>query len=248
MYIHFIVVRTCSVEGCEMKYHAKGLCKLHYRQLPENKLKMKEYNKQHYAKPENKLKKKERDSKPENKLKKKEHASKPENKLKKKEYDKKYESKPKRKLKRKEYNSKPENKLNKKEYNKEYRSKPERKLKKKEYDSKPENKLRAKEYNKEYKKQHPEVGLKSQQKQFKKLSNELGIFPYNKIPMALYSWSKTVKKIHGNHCDVCGITKGIEVHHIFHKVKYPLLSLNENNGIPLCKLCHLQAHGKMLFV
>ena len=105
-----------------------------------------------------------------------------------------------------------------------------------------------KEYVKEYHKQHPEVGLKSKQKQFKKLSNELGIFPYNKIPMALYSWSKTVKKIHGNYCDVCGITKGIEVHHIFHKANYPLLSLNENNGIPLCKLCHLQAHGRMLFI
>ena len=247
MYIHFIVVRTCSVEGCEMKYHAKGLCKLHYRQLPENKLYQKEYNKQHYAKPENKLKKKERDSKPENKLKKKEHASKPENKLKKKEYDKKYESKPERKLKKKEYDSKPENKLNKKEYNKEYRSKPERKLKKKEYDSKPENKLRQKEYNKEYKKQHPEIGLKSQQKLFKKLGKILG-YQSKQIPMLYYSWAKTVKKILGNYCQVCGSIKQIEVHHIFHKVKYPLLSLNENNGIPLCKLCHLQADGKMLLV
>ena len=172
----------------------------------------------------------------------------PESRLRQKKYKKEYDSKPENKLYKKKfnkkYNAKPENKLRQKEYD----SKPENKLYRKEYRDRPENKLRQKKYGKEYSKQHPEIGLKSHQKIFKKLSNELGIFPYNKIPMALYSWSKTVKKIHGNHCDVCGITKGIEAHHIFHKMKYPLLSLNENNGIPLCHLCHLQAHGKMLIV
>ena len=204
-----IVVRVCSVEGCESKHIAKGLCEFHYRQLPENKLKRKEYR-----------------SKPENKLKKQEHASKPERKLKKKESNKKYESKPENKLKRKERDSKPE-----------------RKLYQKEYKNKPEIKLRAKEYNK----QHPEIGLKSQQKLFKKLGKILG-YPPKQMPMLYYSWAKTVKKILGNYCHICGSIKQIEVHHIFHKVKYPLLSLNESNGIPLCKLCHLQADGKMLFV
>ena len=119
---------------------------------------------------------------------------------------------------------------------------------KKEREKKRLKKREEKAKKKEYRKQHPEVFLKSKQKLFKKLSNELGVFPFTKIPMVLYSWSKTVKKIHGDYCQVCGSIKQIEVHHIFHKVKYPLLSLNENNGIPLCHLCHLQAHGKMLFV
>ena len=192
MHIHFIVVRTCDIEGCERKHHAKGLCGLHYRQLPENKLRQKEY-----------------------------------------------ESKPERKLYKKEYNSKPERKL----WQKEYESKPETKLKRNQRNSKPENKLKKKEYNK----QHPEIFLKSKQKLFKKLGKILG-YPPKQIPMLYYSWAKTVKKILGNYCQVCGSIKQIEVHHIFHKVKYPLLSLNENNGMPLCKLCHLQADGKMLLV
>ena len=180
------MMRVCSKDGCERKHYAKGFCRLHYRQLPENKLKIKEY-------------------------------------------DKKYTSKPEVKLKRKKYNSRPEVKLKQKEHNKKYKSKPENKLKRKEYD-----------------KQHPEISLKSQKKLFKKLCSVLGIFSTVKLHQLYISWSKTVRKTLGNYCHVCGSTKQIQVHHIFHKMKYPLLSLNENNGIPLCWVCHQQAHGKLL--
>ncbi len=184
------MMRVCSIDGCEKKYCAKGLCQRHYRQLPEVKLRRKEIDKKYESKPESKLKRKER---------RKRYSSKPESKLKRKKYDKKYESKPESKLKQKEYRQK-----------------------------------------------HPEVNVKAQKKYFKKLSNELGLFPTVKLHQLYISWSKTIRKILGNYCHVCGSTKQIQVHHIFHKMKYPLLSLNENNGIPLCKLCHYQTHGKLL--
>ena len=225
----YSMMRVCSIDGCEKKYHGKGKCLSHYlkeyRKTSEGKAKAKEYS----SKPEVKLKRKEYNKK---------YSSKPENKLKKKEYDKQYNSKPEVKLKKKEHKSTPEYRLTVKKYN----VRPEVKLKKKEYQSKPENKLKRKEYDK----QHPEVSLKAQKKQFKKLCSVLGIFPTVKLQSLYISWSKTVKKILGNYCHVCGSTEQIQIHHIFHKMKYPLLSLNENNGIPLCKLCHCHVHGKLL--
>jgi len=244
------MMRVCSKDGCEMKHYAKGFCAPHYRQIPEVRLRRNKSNKKYNSKPESKLRRnkyiKKYNSKPENKLKKKEYdrkyVTRPEVKLRHKEYMKNYRLKPEVKLKEKQNRDNPENKLKKKEYQKKYNSKPESKLKRIKRQSRPENKLK----NKIYQQQHPEVNLKSQRKHFKKLCSVLGIFPTVKLHQLYISWSKTVRKILGNYCHVCGSTKQIEIHHIFHKVKYPLLSLNENNGIPLCRFCHYQAHGKLL--
>ena len=36
------LVKKCSIEGCERKHSAKGLCKYHYEHTPERKAKVKE--------------------------------------------------------------------------------------------------------------------------------------------------------------------------------------------------------------
>jgi len=171
----------------------------------------------------------------------------PEYKAKRKEYEQRpevrdklriYQQRPERKAKTKEYGQRPEVKAKRKEYE----QTPERKAKTKEYKQRPEVKVRNSTYLKKYKQNNPEVGLKSSQKQFKKLSKTLGIFPFTKIPMIFFAWGKTIKKIHGKVCSVCSSITCIEAHHLFEKAKYPLLSLNENNGIPLCKECHDEIH------
>lgn len=62
--------------------------------------------------------------------------------------------------------------------------------------------------------------------------------------MALQSWSETVRKRDNYICQICGIkSKNNVAHHILHKAKYPLLSLNINNGITLCLDNHKEVHG-----
>ena len=63
---------------------------------------------------------------------------------------------------------------------------------------------------------------------------------------ALESWSKTVKKLYGKKCAICGSTEKIHSHHIFEKSKFPELSLNPYNGIPLCVQHHYEVHGQRL--
>jgi len=71
-------------------------------------------------------------------------------------------------------------------------------------------------------------------------------FPNNLSPFAyrhaLTAWSKTVKKLGNGLCKICNSSATIS-HHIIHKSKYPALSLNVNNGIPLCDPCHNKSHG-----
>ena len=65
----------------------------------------------------------------------------------------------------------------------------------------------------------------------------------NEYRWANMSWSKLVKKLNNNACIVCGSTGELHAHHIFHKAKYPELSLNINNGLPVCVPCHKEVHG-----
>lgn len=55
-------------------------------------------------------------------------------------------------------------------------------------------------------------------------------------------YEKTIKKLGNGLCKVCNLKAEIS-HHIIHKSKYPALSLNVNNGIPLYKKCHYDVHG-----
>jgi 5-methylcytosine-specific restriction endonuclease McrA len=105
----------------------------------------------------------------------------------------------------------------------------------------PEVKEHTKEYMKVYYQTNPEKYLESNKKALIKLGLEFKL-PYLKYMYALYSWSKAVRHILGESCSICKSTDGLNSHHIFPKAKYPLLSLNVNNGIPLCKEHHLEVH------
>ena len=66
--------------------------------------------------------------------------------------------------------------------------------------------------------------------------------------MALRTWSKYVRAINGNHCQLCGETDKIEAHHIFQKALFPKMAFIINNGIPLCVNCHNESHFKKLLI
>ncbi len=88
--------------------------------------------------------------------------------------------------------------------------------------------------------------LKSQTKYLKSLEPFLNK-EYNHIPYLYKVWADEVKQ---NGHTVCGITDCFETntqsHHIFQKKFYPKLSLNLNNGIPLCIVHHNEVHGRCL--
>lgn len=98
--------------------------------------------------------------------------------------------------------------------------------------------------HREYVEKHPEKRLMWNVKYLTKIGNELKLPCYN-YQYALSAWCKTVKFQQGDKC-WCGSDDQIQVHHIFHKVAYPKLSLNPNNGIPLCAKHHYEVHGKCL--
>lgn len=93
-----------------------------------------------------------------------------------------------------------------------------------------------------YYEKNPEKFYRQNIKQLKKLSIPFKL-PHQEYLNALISWTKTVRKTNGNYCAVCGSAHKLNSHHILHKAKYPELSLNLNNGIPLCKIHHREVHG-----
>lgn len=92
-----------------------------------------------------------------------------------------------------------------------------------------------------YRKEHPEVGLKSAKKYLNKLAKSFNLNS-DEYVFSLQTWSKSIRKIHGAKCGVCGSNEGLNTHHILFKTYFPELSLNENNGIPLCKVHHNEVH------
>lgn len=126
---------------------------------------------------------------------------------------------------------------------KKYRDKPKNKLKKTKYNviSYAKNKekilIRMKKHN-----QRPDIILKTHKRRHKWCSDAGSLFNLSshEYRYTLVSWSKVIKI--NNICQVCGSKDNLEAHHIFHKIKYPKLSLNPNNGIALCRQCHKETH------
>src|SRR4051812_21189882 len=57
-------------------------------------------------------------------------------------------------------------------------------------------------------------------------------------------WRKAVMKRDGGKCKRCGGKKILQIHHIKRYEDYPHLRWAVENGITLCKKCHLEMKGK----
>jgi len=98
------------------------------------------------------------------------------------------------------------------------------------------------EYKKKWYQKNPEKRLESNIKQLTKIGKQLKL-PYKEYVWALRLWNEVVKKQQGKKCVICGSTYKLNIHHIFHKKLHPELSLNFNNGVPLCFIHHQEVHG-----
>lgn len=58
-------------------------------------------------------------------------------------------------------------------------------------------------------------------------------------------WSTKVKERDGHLCQNCGSTKHLHAHHIKPRAMFPELSLVLENGITLCKECHIKEHRRL---
>jgi hypothetical protein len=85
----------------------------------------------------------------------------------------------------------------------------------------------------------------SQLKSLRKIGSYFNM-NHSEFKRALQFWSDESKIKYSNLCQYClcigRTTNAIHTHHIFQKAVHPLLSLNPNNGIPLCKEHHLEVH------
>ena len=55
-------------------------------------------------------------------------------------------------------------------------------------------------------------------------------------------WRMKILDKHGHKCKICGSTERLEVHHIKPVLEYPEAIFDMDNGIVLCKSCHIQQH------
>ena len=70
-----------------------------------------------------------------------------------------------------------------------------------------------------------------------------------KVIPGIAKWSKKVRTRDNYTCQICGITSNeldlynIHAHHIKDRKFYPELMFDVDNGVTLCRECHLKAHG-----
>jgi len=105
---------------------------------------------------------------------------------------------------------------------------------------------RRKISQRKWEKKNPEKVLAKFQRHIAKIGKELDL-SFGAYQFALRKWSGFIREKQNNKCQICG-KEAIAVHHIFHKVLYPKLSLNFNNGICLCEEHHNEVHGKCLII
>lgn len=60
-----------------------------------------------------------------------------------------------------------------------------------------------------------------------------------------YIWQREVKFRDGFKCQACGSDQDLHAHHIKQRAKFPEMSLDVDNGITLCRSCHLEEHRKL---
>ena len=57
-------------------------------------------------------------------------------------------------------------------------------------------------------------------------------------------WSKLVKEMHNYTCKCCGTNEDLESHHVLSFKHYPVLRIDLNNGVCLCRKCHRSYHSE----
>ena len=93
---------------------------------------------------------------------------------------------------------------------------------------------------------NPEIGLKANKKHLERLGKNFDMTSME-YAYAIKSWSNTIKKLDNRMCKLCDSTEGINAHHIMPKSDFPELSFDLDNGITLCKKCHLKTHWNDLY-
>jgi hypothetical protein len=73
-----------------------------------------------------------------------------------------------------------------------------------------------------------------------------GLSPLRSRLYARSAWHTVVRKVRSRDkvCRLCGVERGLEIHHIDPFANVPLLALDEGNLILLCSSCHTQLRGK----
>lgn len=56
------------------------------------------------------------------------------------------------------------------------------------------------------------------------------------------SWAEKVKENDRYACVACGNTSNLHAHHLYAVASYPQLREEVNNGVTLCKRCHIHFH------
>ena len=55
-------------------------------------------------------------------------------------------------------------------------------------------------------------------------------------------WAQLIKEKYNSQCQCCGSKENLEAHHALSFKYYPALRLDLNNGVCLCKKCHVAYH------
>lgn len=60
-----------------------------------------------------------------------------------------------------------------------------------------------------------------------------------------YVWQQAVKSRDGFKCQSCESAEELHAHHIKQRAKFPELAHDVNNGVTLCRTCHLKEHRRL---
>jgi len=100
------------------------------------------------------------------------------------------------------------------------------------------------EYNRikfnEWASRNQDKRLATKLKSLKRVGSIFNLSPHM-YHFALRDWAQYIRKRDNNQCVICN-EQADHSHHIFHKSKYPELSLNPNNGLALCLTHHKEVH------
>jgi len=62
---------------------------------------------------------------------------------------------------------------------------------------------------------------------------------------ALEKWRVAVKNRDNHTCQLCGSGESVIAHHIKDTYDFPALSLDMQNGMTLCRTCHINLHHRI---